>query len=60
MMRAKDLHSLNYIVATLGQISVLLRDFELNDTAQLLDAARLDLETKLPLRGERDRGQERR
>lgn len=57
MMSTKDLQSLNYIAATLRQISVLLRDFNLNDTAKLLDAARSDLETRIPVSegGERDR-----
>ena len=42
-----DLRSLNYIAAALKQISVTLRDFELDDTAKLLDRARSDLESKL-------------
>ena len=52
MISGKDMQSLNYIAATLRQISVLLKDMRLNDTAQLLDAARSDLETRLPQGGE--------
>lgn len=56
MMSTKDLQSLNYIAATLRQISVLLKDFNLNDTAKLLDAARSDLEARIPAGGrEHDR-----
>jgi hypothetical protein len=47
-MSTKDLQSLNYIAATLRQISILLRDFNLNDTAKLLDVARTDLEARIP------------
>ncbi len=54
MMSTKDLQSLNYIAATLRQISVLLRDFNLNDTAKLLDAARSDLEARIPAGGGRE------
>jgi hypothetical protein len=48
MMPSADLRSLNYIAETLQQISTMLRDFDLDDTAKLLDAARQDLETKIP------------
>jgi hypothetical protein len=48
MMSTKDLQSLNYIAATLRQISILLRDFNLDDTAKLLDVARTDLEARIP------------
>lgn len=51
MMSTKDLQSLNYIAATLRQISILLRDFHLNDTAKLLDVARSDLEARIPAGG---------
>jgi hypothetical protein len=39
--------SLRYMVSTLRQISVVLRDFELEDTAALLDVATTNLEAKL-------------
>ena len=48
MMPATDLRSLNYIAETLQQISTMLRDFEMDDTAKLLDAAIHDLENKIP------------
>ena len=48
MTAIQDLRSLKYMVTALEQFSVMLRDFKLNDTANLLDAARTDLKAKLP------------
>jgi hypothetical protein len=48
MTEIQELRSLKYMVTALEQFSVMLRDFKLNDTAKLLDAARTDLEAKLP------------
>jgi hypothetical protein len=48
MTAIQELRSLKYMVTALEQFSVMLRDFKLNETAKLLDAARTDLEAKLP------------
>jgi hypothetical protein len=55
MMPATDLRSLNYIAETLQQISTMLRDFDMDDTAKLLDEARKDLEAKIPHSKEEER-----
>jgi hypothetical protein len=43
-----DPRPLRYIVEALRQIVETVRDFGLNDAAQLLDRARLDIEENLP------------
>jgi hypothetical protein len=43
-----DPKPLRYIVEALRQIVETVRDFGLNDAAQLLDRARLDIEENLP------------
>ena len=48
MSSVQELRSLRYVVTALEQFSVMLRDFEMTDTAKLLDVARRDLEAKLP------------
>jgi hypothetical protein len=53
MAADRDLRSLKYLVTALEQFSVMLRDFHLDETAKLLDAARTDLEAKLPAEAER-------
>ena len=43
-----DPRPLRYIVEALRQIVETVRDFGLDDAAQMLDHARLDIETTLP------------
>jgi hypothetical protein len=43
-----DPKPLRYIVEALRQIVATVRDFGLDDTAQMLDRARLDIEETLP------------
>jgi hypothetical protein len=43
-----DPKPLRYIVEALRQIVETVRDFGLNDAAQMLDRARLDIEESLP------------
>jgi hypothetical protein len=45
-----DPRPLRYIVEALRQIVETVRDFGLNDAAQLLDRARIDIEETLPKR----------
>jgi hypothetical protein len=45
---AADPKPLRYIVEALRQIVETVRDFGLNDAAQMLDRARLDIEENLP------------
>ena len=50
-----DPRPLRYIVEALRQIVETVRDFGLDDAAQLLDRARLDIEENLPQqRGDRE------
>ena len=55
MKAVQELRSLKYVVTALEQFSVLLRDFQLNETAKLLDAARTDLQAKLPAEVEHEK-----
>jgi hypothetical protein len=47
MKPEKSQASLRYMVTTLRQIATVLRDFELGETAALLDVATRDLEDKI-------------
>ncbi len=48
MPQAADPRPLRYIVEALRQIVETVRDFGLDDAAQMLDQARLDIEGTLP------------
>jgi hypothetical protein len=47
------LHPLKYIAEALGQMATTLRDFEMQDSAQLLDKAKSDIDRKLAEKGKR-------
>jgi hypothetical protein len=54
MMTFTSLHPLKYIAEALAQMATTLRDFEMQESAQLLDKAKSDIDTKLgekPKRG---------
>jgi hypothetical protein len=41
------LHPLKYIAETLSQMAATLRDFEMPESAELLDKAKADIDSKL-------------
>ena len=45
------LHPLKYIAEALGQMATTLRDFEMQDSAQLLDKAKSEIDRKLAEKG---------
>jgi hypothetical protein len=45
------LHPLKYIAEALSQMATTLRDFEMQDSAQLLDKAKSDIDRKLADKG---------
>ena len=47
MKSGPSLHPLQYIAATLGQMAAMLRDFDMPDSAQLLEKVKSDIELKL-------------
>ena len=47
MKVAPTLHPLRYVAATLGQMAQMLRDFDMPDSALLLDKAKADIERQL-------------
>ena len=49
------MRSLKYLVTTLAQIADTLRDFELEQESEALDAVKRDLEQKFPLLGQQER-----
>lgn len=54
MIKFSTLHPLTYIGEALAQMATTLRDFEMQEAAQLLDKAKLDIDSKLaeqPKRG---------
>lgn len=55
MAAVQDLRSLKYVVTALEQFSVMLRDFQFDETAKLLDDARKDLQAKLPAEAEQEK-----
>ena len=55
MMRDKQRSSLLYMLVTLRQIQTVLRDFELEETAGLLDGVILDLDRRIPREQARER-----
>jgi hypothetical protein len=54
MTTFSSLHPLKYIAEALAQMATTLRDFEMQESAQLLDKAKSDIDSKLgekPKRG---------
>ena len=54
MTTFSSLHPLKYIAEALAQMAATLRDFEMQEAAQLLDKAKSDIDSKLgeqPKRG---------
>ena len=47
MKSAPTLHPLRYIAATLGQMAQMLRDFDMPDSALLLEKVKADIEKRL-------------
>jgi len=47
MKSGPRLHPLQYIAATLGQMAAMLRDFDMPDSAQLLEKVKSDIEQRL-------------
>jgi len=47
MNNIPTLHPLKYIAEALSQMATTLRDFEMQDSAQLLDKAKSDIDRKL-------------
>jgi len=47
MKAAPTLHPLRYVAATLGQMAQMLRDFDMADSAVLLEKAKADIEKQL-------------
>ncbi len=47
MTKFSNLHALTYIGEALGQMATTLRDFEMQEVAQLLDKAKSDIDRKL-------------
>jgi len=47
MMTFSSLHPLKYIAEALSQMAATLRDFELKESADLLDKAKADIDAKL-------------
>ena len=53
MNDATTLHPLKYIAEALGQMATTLRDFEMQDSALLLDKAKSDIDSKLAEKGKK-------
>jgi hypothetical protein len=47
MTTVSTLHPLKYIAEALGQMATTLRDFEMQESAQLLDKAKSDIDRQL-------------
>ena len=47
MKAVPTLHPLRYVAATLGQMAQMLRDFDMPDSALLLEKAKADIEKQL-------------
>jgi hypothetical protein len=52
-----SLHPLKYIAEALDQMATTLRDFEMQESAQLLDKAKSDIDHKLADRPKRESAQ---
>jgi hypothetical protein len=53
MMAFSTSHPLKYIAEALAQMATTLRDFEMQESAQLLDKAKLDIDQMLNQRSAR-------
>jgi len=53
MTSVSTLHPLKYIAEALGQMATTLRDFEMQESAQLLDKAKSDIDRKLADKGKK-------
>ena len=53
MNDATTVHPLKYIAEALGQMATTLRDFEMQDSASLLDKAKSDIDLKLAEKGKK-------
>jgi hypothetical protein len=51
------LHPLKYIAETLSQMAATLRDFEMPESAELLDKAKSDIDRKLAERPKKENAQ---
>ena len=57
MTTFSSLHPLKYIAEALSQMAATLRDFEMQESAQLLDKAKSDIDKKLGEKLKRGNGQ---
>ena len=55
-----SLHPLRYVAATLGQMAAMLRDFDMPDSALLLEKAKTDIELRLAADPEQEAPKKRR
>jgi hypothetical protein len=60
MTQAKAAHPLSYFATVLSQMTVTLRDFEMNGTAALLEQAKADIERELAKNPEKGVSERRR
>jgi len=51
---APSLHPLRYVAATLGQMGQMLRDFDMPDSALLLEKVKADIEKRLAVNPDHD------
>jgi hypothetical protein len=56
-MSSPKLHPLTYLAEALAQIAATLRDFEMEESADLIDRARSDIDRKLAKKPKSEHGQ---